>query len=133
MQLSLDPHSHEPIYRQLVAQLKRGIATGALATGAKLPSVRDLAKTLVINPNTILKIYTELEREGLLQTKRGLGTFVTGACARLSRAERERLVGERLEGAIIEAANLGLTVADLHRLLGSRCARFEKLREKNVG
>jgi GntR family transcriptional regulator len=133
MHFSLDPHSHEPIYRQLVAQIKRGIATGALATGAKLPSVRDLAKTLVINPNTILKIYTELEREGLLQTRRGLGTFVTGASARLSRAERERLVGERLEGAIIEAANLGMTVADLHRLLGSHCARFEKLREKNIG
>ncbi|HNW91761.1 MAG TPA: GntR family transcriptional regulator [bacterium] len=116
-----------------MGQIKRGIATGALAAGAKLPSVRDLAKLLVINPNTIVKIYTELEREGLLLTRRGLGTFVAGASTRLSRAERERLVSQRLDGAIVEAVNLGLTAADLHRLLAARCARFDCEREKNVG
>ena len=90
------PDAGEPIYAQLVRQLKHAVASGALAHGTQLPSVRQLASDLVINPNTVVRAYRELEHEGLLEGVPGRGWFVTYGKSRLRSEERRR----RLQGFI---------------------------------
>lgn len=74
----LDPRSHLPIWEQIVLQIKEQILKKILLNGEKLPSVRELATTLVVNPNTVSRAYQELERNGIIETIRGKGTFVIG-------------------------------------------------------
>ena len=71
MEFRIDPTSRQPIYRQLAGQIREAIATGRLACEEKLPSVRELSRQLVVNPNTIARVYLELEREGILTRGRG--------------------------------------------------------------
>ena len=78
MIIFLDPRSHLPLWEQIVLQIKEQIVRNILVNGDKLPSVRDLATTLVINPNTVSRAYQELERNGIIETIRGKGTFVVG-------------------------------------------------------
>src|SRR5207249_2668316 len=73
----LDPKSGVPIYRQIQDQIRYGVASGLLNPGEQLPTVRALAVELSVNPNTVIKAYTELEREGLLATEQGSGTFIS--------------------------------------------------------
>src|SRR5215475_7784558 len=73
---SLDPKSGVPIYRQIQDQVRYGISSGRLRPGEQLPTVRALAVDLAVNPNTVIKAYTELERQGVLTTEQGSGTFV---------------------------------------------------------
>ncbi len=79
MESRIEPTSRQAIYRQLSEQIREAIATGRLAEGEKLPSVRELSRTLVVNPNTIARVYTELERDGVLNTRPGLGVLVAPA------------------------------------------------------
>src|SRR5260370_30977351 len=72
----LNPRSGVPIYRQLQDQTRYGVASGVLTAGEQLPTVRALAVELSVNPNTVIKAYSELEREGLLTTEQGSGTFI---------------------------------------------------------
>lgn len=74
--ISLNPKSGVPIYRQIQDQIRYGIASGRLRPGEQLPTVRALAVDLSVNPNTVIKAYTELERQGILTTEQGSGTFV---------------------------------------------------------
>ncbi|WP_088072175.1 GntR family transcriptional regulator [Gottfriedia luciferensis] len=74
----LDPRSHLPLWEQIVLQIKEQILKKILLNGEKLPSVRELATTLVVNPNTVSRAYQELERNGIIETIRGKGTFVIG-------------------------------------------------------
>ncbi|HEV3078551.1 MAG TPA: GntR family transcriptional regulator [Gemmataceae bacterium] len=76
IRFQLNPKSGVPIYRQIQDQIRYGIASGLLAPGEQLPTVRSLAVELSVNPNTVIKAYTELEREGILATEQGSGTFV---------------------------------------------------------
>src|SRR5438309_11778684 len=72
----LDPRSGVPVYRQIQDQIRYGIASGLLSSGEQLPTVRALAVELKVNPNTVIKAYSDLEREGILTTEQGSGTFV---------------------------------------------------------
>jgi GntR family transcriptional regulator len=76
MQFQIDTTNRTPIYRQLMAQIRAAVARGQVTPDERLPSVRDLSRQLVINPNTVARVYTELEREGVLNTRQGLGVFV---------------------------------------------------------
>ena len=76
IQFTLDPKSGVPIYRQIQDQIRYGIGSGKLLPGEQLPTVRALAVQLSVNPNTVIKAYTELERSGVLTTEQGSGTFV---------------------------------------------------------
>lgn len=78
MIIFLDPRSHLPLWEQIVLQIKEQMLKKVLLKGDKLPSVRELATTLVINPNTVSRAYQELERNGVIETIRGKGTFVLG-------------------------------------------------------
>jgi GntR family transcriptional regulator len=92
MEFHIDPASRTAIYRQIAGQLREAIARGRLSPDERLPSVRELSRTLVVNPNTVARVYTELEREGLLYTQPGRGVFIAQPKADLTRkARRERL------------------------------------------
>lgn len=99
----VNPRSGVPIYVQLKEQIKAAAAGGILPPGSQLPSVRDLAVSLTINPNTVVRAYTELEREGLLQSEQGRGTFVTGAGSLLKEEERMNRVGTAIDRVLVEA------------------------------
>ena len=110
MFLAVDPSSGLPVYRQIMDQVRRMIVAGRLAPGDRLPSIRDLASTLQINPLTVGKAYGELEREGSVEMRRGLGMFVRVARV-FPRADRARIppgVGEGARRFVLEAAQAGL-------------------------
>ena len=122
----VQPGSGEPIYQQLVRQVKHSVATGVLPAGGQLPTVRDLAADLVVNPNTVARAYRELERDGVLETVRGRGTFVRTGPPMLGRAERRRRLRPLLEQVIAEARTLGFEdedlVVELERVLETTAA-----------
>jgi GntR family transcriptional regulator len=112
-----------PIYLQLKNQLRRAVVGGVLRPGDRLPAVRDLAAETVVNPNTVARVYRELELEGLLQTQRGVGTFVApGAGAGGRPAERERLLDAAAQRFMAETAQLGLTPSEAVGFLTKRVA-----------
>src|SRR6266700_316948 len=89
---SIDLHSGVPVYRQLIDQVRSGIASGSLTAGDQLPTVRQLAVDLAINPNTVMRAYRELELGGLLETHQGTGTFISDKKPEKKSAERERKI-----------------------------------------
>lgn len=120
MILNVQPSSGVPIYLQVVQQVKQRIATGALLPGEKLPSVRDIAEQLRVNPNTIARAISELEHQGIVETRRGTGTYVAEITSTLSRAERRRLVNEACEHAVTEAYHLAWPAEDLKEVFNNR-------------
>ena len=98
---NINPGSPEPIYRQLMEQLRRRVASGALAAGDEIPSVRELALSLAVNPMTISKAFSLLEAEGLLERRRGL-SMVVAAQHRRARSQAERTA--LLRPALVQAA-----------------------------
>ena len=96
-----------PINRQIVDAVRMKIATGELAAGAQLPSVRGLAQQLMINPNTVAKAYADLATEGWLESRQGLGLFVAPPRQRLSEAERERRLDDAIGRFVNDVIPLG--------------------------
>jgi GntR family transcriptional regulator len=111
------PQSGEPIYEQLIRQIKHAIATGALKQGDQLPTVRELAARLVINPNTASRAYRELERQGLLETTAGRGSFVKISPPKLFRDERKKRLQPFVQQLIAEGRALSFTDDELIELL----------------
>src|SRR5437762_8443433 len=97
------PSSGEPIYQQLTRQLKHAISTGSLKPGDQLPTVRELAEQLVINPNTVARSYRELFAEGLVEGTQGSGTFVKASGARIKAPKREARLHPFSDQLIAEA------------------------------
>lgn len=118
--------SGEPIYEQLVRQVKHAIMTGALKTGEQLPPVRELAAQLVINPNTVARAYRELERAGLLESTTGRGTFVKFAPPKLFREERRRRLQPFLDQLVAEATALNFSTEDLKDQLEETIKKFKQ-------
>ena len=106
MQFRIDNASNRPTYQQIIDQVKRDIALGKLVKEEKLPTVRQLAHQLAINPNTIAKAYRQLEREGIIMTKPGSGAFVANLDSNLSRSVRKKLVTEDMERIVVEAFHM---------------------------
>lgn len=119
MFLPLDTASGLPIYRQIVDQVRRMIASGVLRAGDRLESVRDLAATLHVNPLTVAKAYQELERDGVVEMRRGLGVFVRHEPdLDRARAEKRRAVVRAVaERFVLEAIQAGLSEKEATRLL----------------
>src|SRR5215469_6080013 len=118
----LDLHSGVPVYRQIVDQVRGGIASGALAAGDQLPTVRQLAVDLSINPNTVVRAYRELELGGLLETHQGTGTFIRVQEIVNAEAERERQLNQIVADAIARAGAAGFTVEDMLEQLRTQIA-----------
>src|ERR1700726_4461465 len=91
---AIDLHSGVPVYRQLIDQVRSGMASGALKAGDQLPTVRQLAVDLAINPNTVVRAYRELEIREVLATQQGTGTFVTEKKLKPNEVERQRRVAQ---------------------------------------
>ena len=110
----VDSNSATPIYAQLDRSIRAAIATGELGVGAQLPTVRQLAVDLAVNPNTVARVYAQLERDGMLETRRGVGTFVRESPSpQAARAHRERELRELIQRFIGDAALLGFTLPEL--------------------
>jgi GntR family transcriptional regulator len=112
-QFRLDLHSGVPVYRQIIDQVRGGIASGSLIAGDQLPTVRQLAVDLAINPNTVLRAYRELELGGLLETHQGTGTFIGQKKVTKDRAQRERQLTQIVGDCVARAGAAGFTVEDL--------------------
>jgi GntR family transcriptional regulator len=106
MQVRIDHASDRPVYLQIMDQVKRDIALGRLLREERLPTVRQLAQDLAINPNTIAKAYRQLEQEGVIVTKAGAGAFVAGLDSILSRTVRKRIICDELERVVVEAFHM---------------------------
>lgn len=109
----LDLHSGVPVYRQLIDQVRAGLASGSLAAGDQLPTVRQLAVDLAINPNTVMRAYRELELTGLLETHQGTGTFISDKKIEKKSAERDRQLAQMAGEFAARAGAAGFTVEDL--------------------
>ena len=111
--LRLDLQSGVPVYRQIIDQVRGGIASGVLAVGDQLPTVRQLAVDLAINPNTVARAYRELELGGLLETHQGTGTFISAQKLRGGGAERQRQLAQIVGECMARAGAASFTVEDL--------------------
>ncbi|MFL5583245.1 MAG: GntR family transcriptional regulator [Gemmatimonadaceae bacterium] len=123
MLVTIDNRDVRPLYLQIVDEVRRAIVVGKLKPDEPLPSVRDLASELVINPRTVSQAYQELEREGVVYVKRGQGTFV--APARKNTREREHLARGVAKRTLIEARRSGLDVEELIATLREVAAEEE--------
>lgn len=119
------PESGEPIYQQLMRQIQHAVTTGVLKPGTQLPTVRELASQLVINPNTVARAYRELEREGLIESTTGRGTFVKFAPPKLVREERKKRLQPFIDHLISEALTLNFTMEELSTLIEDTLEQLE--------
>jgi GntR family transcriptional regulator len=113
----LDGHSGVPVYRQLIDQVQAGIAAGALAAGEQLPTVRQVAVDLAINPNTVSRAYREMEIRGLLDTEQGTGTFIADHKVEFSKDERDRKLNQLVNEFVSRAGATGFTLKQLIKAL----------------
>lgn len=116
MDLRIDTSDGVPIYLQIVEQIKRGVAVGRLKPEDPLPSVRQLALELTINPNTVARAYLELEHEGVIYKRQGQGTYVSEQAAEASKRERNRIVGALFDRGILEGARFGMSESEINEL-----------------
>ena len=111
--LKLDMSSGVPVYRQIIDSVLGGIASGTLLPGNQLPTVRQLAVDLSINPNTVIRAYSELEIRGVLTTEQGTGTFIGRLNVTRDETERQRLLGQFVGEFISRAGSNGFTIEEL--------------------
>lgn len=124
MPLRLNPASGIPVYVQLVEQVKHAIETGAIEAGDQLPSVRKMAEDLLINPNTVLRAYQDLEREGIIELRHGSGAFIRDSG--VVRAGPMRKAGTILQTAFDRLDALDLTPSEIRRLVENELALRQK-------
>jgi GntR family transcriptional regulator len=125
MQIKIDNASTRPIYQQIIDQIKRDIALGRLKAGEKLPTVRQLAVQLVLNPNTISKAYRQLETDGIIVTRPGAGAFVAELSSNLSRSVRKKLLCQQLERLGVEAVHMQIDAKTLREWFDSTTRKFK--------
>jgi GntR family transcriptional regulator len=116
-QFRLDAATGVPVYRQLIDQLLTAIASGKLSAGDQLPTVRQVAVDLAINPNTVMRAYRELEIRGILSTQQGTGTFITEQKVKASDAQRRRRLAQMVGEVIARAGGEGFTIDELLEVL----------------
>ena len=108
--MRIDPSSHEPIYLQIVAEVRKAIAAGVYKPGEMLPSLRVLAIDLRVNPNTVQRAYDQLERDGVVAVKRGVGLFVADRDSRLPRGDAEKAIFAAFRQGVHAGRDAGLPV-----------------------
>jgi len=123
IELQIDPKSGVPFYRQIIDQVKAAIVTGSIEPGDRLPTVRQLAVNLSVNPNTVSRAYTELELTGLVETQMGSGTFVGLQQVEGDEIERRRLLEQLCQDFLSRASNHGFTLDEVVQTLEQRRRR----------
>jgi GntR family transcriptional regulator len=124
MLISIDASSGLAIYDQIVRQIKFAIASEAVLPGELVPSVRELAKQVAVNPNTVARAYRELQAENVLEQVRGTGLQVTSKAAKRCRADRVALIRERLRNVLLEAQQSQLELEEIRELTESELVRL---------
>lgn len=130
MQFRIDNASGRAVYQQIIDQIKRDIALGRLIKDEKLPTVRQLASQLAINPNTIAKAYRQLEQEGIIVTKPGAGAFVANLDSNLSMSVRKKLVCEQLDRVAVDAFHMQIEKKSLLQWFTGAIDKFRFTGEK---
>jgi GntR family transcriptional regulator len=125
MEFRIDAAARQPIYRQIVEQVREAVARGRVATEERLPSVRELSRMLVVNPNTVARAYSVLERDGILNTRQGLGVFVAAPKTELTKKARKERLFELLDRLLTEAVCLGFTAEEVAGVVEERLKRFQ--------
>lgn len=125
----LDENSGVPVYRQIMDQVRGGIALGALRPGDQLPTVRQLAVDLAINPNTVVRAYRELELGGLLDSNQGTGTFIREQQVEGGKQERARQLAQIVRDCVARAGAAGFTVQELMEELRGVSQEFARRRD----
>lgn len=115
--ISVDIRSRTPIYEQIIQSIKELVVKGIMEPGEKLPSVRELAKDMTLNPNTVQKAYQELERQGLIVTFRGKGTFVNLEIEMGQEKERVKRLKDEMKKLMIEAKTLGMEKEEVVKIV----------------
>lgn len=116
----------QPIFRQIVDQIRFRIVSGTLVPGDELPAIRTLAERLQVNPNTVARAYRELEQEGLVEKRRTRGTFVAQSDKRLNKAQRRKQIQPEIDRLLIVAYQLGVSTPELIELLQARDQSLQK-------
>ena len=122
--IHIDSRSSKPIYEQIIERIKENIIKGILKPGDKLPSVRELAAAITINPNTISKAYSELERTKAIEVIRGKGTFVAENFKPVINEEKMRVIREHMKEIIIEAHYIGVDKDKLINIMNEIYSEF---------
>ena len=117
MLFTVNPSSRQPLYLQLIQQIRHAIETGVVHAGDSLPGVRTLAEQLVVSPNTVVKAYSELEHEGLLDLRHGSGAFVAARRSTKSRSERVLRGQDRVRALVDRLLDDGLSEQEIQRLV----------------
>jgi GntR family transcriptional regulator len=127
MRIEVDPKAPSPPSEQIADQVRYAVASGRIAVGDRLPSVRGLAETALVNPNTVAKAYRDLEREGTVETRPGSGVFVAARAAARCASLRVVKIGERVSRAVAEALAAGLAAEEIEGIVARamRRARVE--------
>jgi GntR family transcriptional regulator len=115
--IRIDPQSSEPLFEQVVFAVKTALAKGTATPGDRLPSVRELARELAINPNTVLRAYEVLERDGVLVRRQGAGCFLSDRGSDLAHSEKRKQLVESMRRAVTEAFHLGFRADDVKKAL----------------
>jgi GntR family transcriptional regulator len=123
MLFDIEPDSPVPIWEQIVAQVTFAIASGVLEVGTLIPSVREVAVLLVVNPNTVAKAYQELERRGVVESRRGKGMEVAADAPELCQLERQEIIRNRVRQALREAVSSALSPDDIRSLVEEELVR----------
>jgi GntR family transcriptional regulator len=126
MPIKVDPKSFVPIYQQVKIEVHRLAAIGALRPNDPLPSIRELAAELLVNPNTVARAYRELEREGLVYAQKGRGSFLAARRERDAERELASYLGRRMDGTVREASRFGLGPAEVRKLFEDSLRRLDR-------
>ena len=130
LDIKIVPGASRPLYRQIIDQVRRAVASGNLAIGDPLPSVRNLAGELVINQNTVAKAYGELVRDGVVESRHGLGVFVAKRRAVYSKAERRKRFNEAAAIFLTEVLALDYTPEQIRTEIAEQLDRFVSTKQQ---
>ena len=129
MHLAIDTSNGLPIYEQIVRHVKFAVANQMLQIGEHVPSVRDMATRLAVNPNTVARAYRELEAAGVVEKRRTAGTYVSEQGSPLARRERMKILTERVDALLAEARQMDVAFEDLLKLAERRHAAMQPAAE----
>ena len=124
--IKINPHSGVPVYRQVMDQIRYYVGSGTLKCGARLPSIRELARALAVNPTTIVKAYTELQHAGVIDMKHGKGAFLTDAGGRISRAEQRQILRRLARPLAVEAGQIRADPEMVLEILKEEMSRMKR-------
>jgi GntR family transcriptional regulator len=130
LHFQINPHSGVPVYRQMVDQVKYYVASETLKPGDQLPSIRELAQRLAINPTTVVRVYNDLEHEGVIEMRHGKGAFVTATSRRMNAAERRQTLRQLARHLAVEAVQMGAPSSQVLKIVREELAELQESDEE---